>query len=278
MFRTDFSRLGQLFYDEVGNKGKEKEVSLPGFMRDAYAQYQQRFIHPGLITEGVRRAEYIGDERTNNLSINVVTSHNRPEITGMSMNGKSDDLGYLFGLLRGTVQAEFSGIKLKEVAETFNINREEVKSRGHILTRSLGLYFGSIGDDYVLQRARTEEKVSRRIIFSRYVPIPLAEVSLDKVALQLLTRADHITLVNSGCISNDVDLSLVHESCSITQPRPGEYHWNYEMHAANNEGIPAQMLPTLEDLFSQIKQKFSLKSFQNMTMTNPRQIQMTSSQ
>src|SRR3989344_3838597 len=263
MFKTDFSRLGQLLYDEVGNEGKEKEVSLHGFMRDAYVQYQQRFIRPGLITEGVRRAGYRSDDRTSNLSINLVTSRHRPEKTGMAMNGKSDNLYSLFDLLRGTVQAEFSGIKLKDIAEIFNINREEAKAKNHTLTRSLGLYFSNKGDDYVLQRARPEKKVSRRIIFTCYVPVPLAEASLDEVARQLLSRADHLTVTHSRHINDNVDRNLVHESCSITQPRTGEYYWHYSMHAANNEGIPAEMVPSLDALFSQIKPKFSVKSFQD---------------
>ncbi len=260
MFRTDFSRLGQLFYEEVGSEGKE--ATLPGFMRDACFTYQQRFICPGLLTEGVRRVEYPSDDKASRLSIYLVTSHYRPEITGVAMNGATNDLPSLFGLLRGTVQAEFSGIKLEDLTEQFEIDREEVEARKHTLAKSLGLYFSWDGKKHLLRRASPEKKAYRKLIFLRQVPIPLAEAALDEAAWQLLSRAERLKVANTIYRGNDIDRGLVHESCSITQPEAGKYYWDYALREANNEGIPAEMLPLLESLFSQLKPAFSQKSFQ----------------
>lgn len=283
MTETDFSKLGQLFYQEVG-RAEASGSLFHQLLQDSCKAYQDHFIRPGLVTEGIRQMYYPGQSETSYCLVSLVTQRERPEISGLSLTGATADFPALLQNLRGTLEAEFSGMELVEVINLLALspeNAENVRGKKHALVRNLGLYF-SLGREYHgqtqsptpiqnqrLQQVRLEKQFYKKIILPRYKPSTLEESTLDSATLHLLAQAERLTVQHEFYAAADIDRTLLRERCQVIQPKPGDYHWEYQFQVTNNQSIPLESLPHLERLFALIQPDFGPHSFQRRSIINP---------
>ncbi len=283
MFKTDFSRLGELWHHDIGRK--QQDISFRGFLHDAVFTYAHRYLQPGNATEGIHVFQYPTDSPSSTLSLALASTLNRPDITGIFMQSETDALHKIWPHVRGELHAEFTGIPLTELTSYLNVSERHYHQQApeqdelpesslhvqkfHHLSGSLGLTFLKNKEGITeLKTATLQQKVRKRLLWTQYKPLYVEDISLTEAEQQLLQRAAAIQIENAGYAHDNVDHQMILESCKIIQLQPAHYQWQYKATGVNNQSLPAHLFPAWEQLFSLIQPHLNHDSFRRMNITS----------
>ncbi len=270
---TDFSRIGELFYMEVGRQ--QQDISLAGFLRDAYITYRERYMHNSSSPVGLRFFQYPSDNPAINVTIAISASLGQPDIVGLGMQGTETDLHKLLPHLRGQFHAEYMGMPAAETMQYFgglseNLARRIINQEGnqlHLIAGHLGATFGK-NEGQLELKALTLQRKRRRLWHMYLEPRHIEDITLTTAEKELLGRAVAIQIENTGYYNDNVDQQMVQELCHILQQRPADYRWSYEARGVNNQCLPAHLFPSWEHLFSTQLAHFSTGSFRTVRITD----------
>jgi len=263
----DFSRLGEIFYPQVGEQ--VKEVSLKGFLESAFNTYHKRYLSANR-AEGLREVSYKG-EHGSKISFHVSGERRVPDLSGLEIKGSTHDFDALFGLLRGNLNAEYSGLSLDEIVEPIREQILNSKNPEFVQVGHLGLYF-SPDDDYnpLLKRLNLQKKKIKPFGFS-YVPITLHESHLDDGSFNLIKAAEKISIHNLCYVEDDPKQDSVIETCDIIQSENENYLFTYGIKVVNHNSLPAKSFDTLSSIFELTIINFSQESFKTIKLSNPKE-------
>lgn len=260
-FNIDLSRVGELFYRQVGTS--PKTPSLMGFIEDALKEYAKRYL-AARVNYGQKQFCYSAANGKASVTLAVYTSKGMPDLSGVALAGTSNDLSGLLRLLEGDIAAEFEGLRLEDIeGEGEELQRKSVREarrkQDYARIGELQLHFTKGQDARILKRIDLN---------TRAVKLEKKE-ELMQLAREFLQRADRITVANPFYSRGDSRRELMQEECVIVKREDGSYGWNYTIRSAANEGIPVSILPRLNVLFETIKTDFGEDAFSRVKIAEP---------
>jgi hypothetical protein len=260
MSDMDFSRIGELFYQNIG--GATPEISLMGFLKYAVTAYRESI--PSGAVDYNRNVSFSGAESKIGFSFLL---NQKPILNGLQMAGAVADLGKLLKQLGGNVTAEYGDLHIDDIAEPTKTEIQKSRYSHFAKIGDLGLYFDRDPEKRDILRAAQLERDRTSLL---YMPvthlITLQRANLDDNVKQLLSFAERLTIRNSFFTGDNWKKTLGHEFCDVVQPEPGKYLWDYRMHLLNQQNIPAYMFEIFNDMFVLIKDSFDRSSYVKMSI------------
>jgi len=245
MFDTDFRRIDELFYRRVG---KEQRVSdLKGIIITSFSDYAEKFLRTRRRAEA-KQVMYSGEGNRSNLFLTIFTNNGGfPDLAGLRIRGRTNDLDYLLANLRGELTAEFSGYSLEDHDE----RRCSPDKDNSIMVGNLVLQLS--------QNPVKPKEVERAVLVKKALKKPaLIEMTLmDENTLGVLRKAARISVLCSSYVDGFSTKDRIDEEATIINPGNGIFSLDYRIKTANAEGLPGDVLEPLERLFSIIKKDFS---------------------
>ena len=171
MFDTDFSRMGEFFYKEVGSS-EIINPSLENFIKAAFSFYSEK--HSSGQSFPTRAISFTGEEKSK-IYFLFIPVRNSFDLSEFRIKSAVYDFNSLIKHLRGNIVAGFSNLKIDDLKEIFR-------------------YFGIIGADF--------QKIMNYLTIydSNYMTINSISSS-DKVKnaykIVVLKGADHCRIVAS---------------------------------------------------------------------------------
>lgn len=256
MVEQDFSRIGEIFYRDVG---EEEQVSLEGFIKKALTVYAQKHLIKEVFEE-VKPKKVIFPGSKGNLSFIVKPYHDCPDLSGLEITSKTEDVKKLLYTLRGDMTAEFLSLDLKTCDEILRKKILKAKKKDYAQLGNISFYF-SLDPKTPDMLKRFSWKRVKSVSFDEEV-FYSAE-SIDESLMSILLQADHLRIEHSFYIDNNSMMGLVKESCEIKQPSKKDYRFVYNI-SANDKTLPAGILKHLNQVFEIVRQDFDHLSYQRM--------------
>lgn len=249
MADTDFSRIGELFYKEVG---EEENTSLEGFLKHAFTTYAQKYLRGGGIG-GTKQITYSG--MRGKLSLLIIPFDSMPDLSSMRIESETKDITALLKLLKGDISAEFSKLKVEDISEQVRKEISRTRKENYAQVSDMRFYFSL--------NPKTPEAIQRITLQNSLVKSAKSEEFEKGLAATLLT-ADHILMNNPFYADDDPNKYLINESCGITQPYKWHCIFDYSIKTVNNKSLPANLFQRLNEVFELAKHDFNAISYRTM--------------
>lgn len=256
MVEQDFSRIGEIFYREVG---EEEQVSLEGFIKKALTVYAQKHLFKEVFEE-VKPKKVIFPSSRGNLSFIVKPYRDLPDMSSLEIISKVEDVKELLYILRGDVTAEFLGLDLKTCDEDLRKKILKAKKKDYAQLGNISFCF-SLDPKTPDMLKRLSWKRVKSISFDEEVFY--STEGIDESLTPILLQADHLRIEHSFYINNNPTMGLIKESCEIKQPSKKDYRFVYNI-SANDKTLPAGILKHLGQVFEIVRQDFNQLSYQRM--------------
>ena len=282
MFKTDFSRIGELFYSEVG--AKEYETSLKGFIRHAFMTYDDRFL--GMRNTGMlKEIKYVGNEKSV-LCLSVIAPYGAPDLNGIGIQGEAGDSTILIDLVKGDITAEFSDLKLEDIIHSLRTKIIQAREGNHAEVEGIDYYFspnqGSPNQIRAIALQGRMTNVSAYMVHPSIrdvkdlntLPITATireRAIVDDSLKELFAKAEYLSITNSCYLHNDSNNDLLQESCAIKKPSTESFSWEYTIKAIQNQGLPVEIFPKANTIFTFIQDSFDPLSFRRARLRDPSQ-------
>ncbi|MDP2907892.1 MAG: hypothetical protein Q8O03_08185 [Nanoarchaeota archaeon] len=255
MVEKDFSRIGELFYKEVG---EEEQVSLEGFIKKALTVYAQKFLNKEPSEPASKKI--IFPCSNGSFSFTVKPYYGMPELSHLEITNKIYDVKKLLHVLAGDVTAEFSGLDLSKFDA--GIGKKVLKSKKKD--------YSQIGDAsfYFSLDPKTPDLL-KKIVWKRVKSMVFDEEVFykeekDEHTTHIASLADRIKIDHSFYIDNNPTMGLVKEYCDVKQPSKGNCIFTYSISNANDKALPASILKHLSNVFELVRQDFDNLSYHRM--------------
>ena len=274
MFNTDFSRIGEAFYREIG--GANEEPTLRGFIRDSFKLYSGRYLKTRKV-EGTRKIIYTSDDQTSSLSLHVLSETGYSDLPALEIHADFADLKLLIGNLRGQLTATFSNLNVRDLRAREKIENSRDKNLAQF--GALNIYFSrNPNTPGAIQRVAFRgksliDRLLERTFDVKKEPITLERMNWGKDEMEILERAGQIEILGSSYEHGDINRDVINERSVIIQPERGRFIWDYKIWTGGNEGLPGYVLPTLERLFGMVEGRFSKAAFRLFRIENPYETQ-----
>jgi hypothetical protein len=282
MFKTDFSRIGELFYNEVG--AKEYETCLKGFIRHAFTTYNDRYLTTRN-TSMLKEIKYAGNENSV-LCLSIIAPYGAPDLNAICIQGEAGDSTKLIDLVKGDITAEFSDLKLDDITHSLRAKIIQAREGNHAEADGIDYYFSpnqkypnnipaiSLQGREMDVPAVMVQPSTRDIKDLNTLPITATireRAILDDMLKGLFTRAEYLSITNSFYLHNDSNNDLLQESCEIKKPSTDSYSWGYTIKAIQNQGLPVEIFPKANIIFTFIQDSFDALSFRRAKFRDPSQ-------
>ncbi|MDP2907597.1 MAG: hypothetical protein Q8O03_06660 [Nanoarchaeota archaeon] len=254
MADKDFSRIGEIFYRMVG---EGEQVSLESFIKKALTVYSQKYLAEGVFEASPKRITFPSSRGS--LSLVVRPYHSQPDVSSLGITGKTCDVSNLMGMLIGDVTSEFLGLDFETVDEGLRKKVLKAKKKGYANAGNAGFYF-SLDPKTPELLKKLDWKRIKSESFDNEVFYTCEE---DKDLMNLIVKADSISIKYNFYIDNNPTMGIIKESCEIKQPCSKDYRFVYSISAVEKT-LPASIIKHLEDVFEIVKQDFDHLSHQRM--------------
>ncbi|MBI1969579.1 hypothetical protein HYS48_02700 [Candidatus Woesearchaeota archaeon] len=268
MGETDFSKVGELFFEEVGTR--PKEIALQQFVEHALHAYQKEQLAVGDFT--TKQVTYGNPATQTHLSFLVSASRGQPAIFGLQLAGMGNAFAAFFDPLQGYLTAEYTGLPFPEVDETLAPrilqSLGEQQAQGNMHSAFVGSLHLSLTPELSITKAALEHR-KRKLLGREIVPVRLEDAVLDESARALLASAQRVSVSNSFYRRQNPHDELIQESCDITQPVRGTYQVTYRVQSAAGNALPPEAFPRAEKIFDAIKHGLDATAYGTMKTINP---------
>jgi len=214
MFKTDFSRLKELFLEEPNSSSN----NLAEIIRLAFKQFlkiknlQQKKISFGTI------------------DLFVIKNNGKPDLKEFRIKGHTKSFNEIIQLLDGQIEAYFSNLKLEHLRKA--IQRKIVPTQAHSCVNTLNFFLSS----------QNINKVSTSTISKQ------SKEDLKKI----LCLADRIVVQNQFYLENDPNKDLINEFWTISKDQ--DYFVEYSIKKAiGKEPLYLSLFSRIERIFNLIK-------------------------
>ncbi len=255
MVDQDFSRIGEIFYRDIGD---EEQVSLEGFIKKALTTYAQKFMVKEFFG-AVSPKRMIFPSSKGSISFIVKPYYNKPDLSSLELTTKTEDAAKILQMLRGDVTAEFLGLDIKTIEE--HLRKKIINSRKKD--------YAQVGDaSFYFSLDPQNPDLLKRVIWNRVKSEVFEEEAFyaygkdDDNLVSVVSLADRISIKHSFYIDNNPNMGIIKESCDIKQPSKRDYRLTYVMSSANEKTLPAGILKHLKDVFEITRKDFDQLSYQ----------------
>ena len=255
MADKDFSRIGEIFYREIG---EDEQISLESFIKKALTVYAQKHLPKDVFGEA-KPKKVTFPSRRGDLSFVVKPYHSQPDISSIEITGKISDAAKFLESLMGDVTAEFVGLDFKTVDESLRKKVFKAEKKGYEQVNNSGFYFS-------LDPKAPE--LLKKLIWKRMKSVSLDNEILytcekDEDLTKIVLLSDSISIKHNFYVENNPTMGMVKESCEIKQPCSKDYRFVYSISAVEKT-LPAGIMKHLEEIFEIVKQDFDNRSYQRM--------------
>lgn len=266
-FDTNLKRLEEMFFQSKGST--QKESNLKAFLKHVFMEFANRYLRGGRVVT-CKKIVYKGLNPETHLALLVATHNYHPELTGIEMQGRSDDFSKVFSQLKGKVEARYQDLNLEDIdKKTAKFIRQKRKNN-NAKTGILNLYFSkNPAEPDRIQKLELVKPRKERLKKLVYEPVNLEEVMLDEYTSKLLQMADTLFINNCSYLDNNFRFELLSQKCMMVQTEPGKYFWNYKASTVNNQPLPKLIFETINNLFSIIEPYFNVTSYTTMEIIHP---------
>ena len=298
MFKTDFRRVRELFYREVGRQSFRP--NLIGFIGYAFEFYYERYLKGGKNGE-VRKINYFSDNKESVLSLYIVSPYRYPDLAGLELQAKPLNLGILLENLRGNLTAEFSDLDIESLNEKTRQEIQNEREGNYSQAENLTVFFSQnpkkqnriyravlgkrkeieyekpgllkkIASNLNNKQKDLEKKFQFLKKFRKFQLLNLELAPLTEDLLDFLSKADKIEINNTCYTKGNQNKDLIHETSTLRQYEKGKWLLDYQIKTPNFENLCAYVLPALDSLFRMVEDKFSEKAFNSIRISDPNEI------
>jgi hypothetical protein len=246
MSALDVSRIGELFYRDVGVK--EDDLSFESFLKTALKKYEEHQRVAPVLEESVLFS-FTGMRKQSKLILRIAGTDS-PDLSGIAVLGETCDLKKILVQAYGHLNAEFEGLP---------INETKVEK---ILRKNTTNYINANGIKWYLLRNPQKNEVLIKRIETEKENVQFKErESVDPNLshaenLELLSKSGRIFTDNFFHLGNLESKDLINENLIVVQASPGIYSLSYKLYSPSNSGLSIGALPTIKSLFNLIEPGF----------------------
>ncbi|MBM3200162.1 hypothetical protein FJZ53_04445 [Candidatus Woesearchaeota archaeon] len=255
MADQDFSRIGEIFYKEVGD---EADISLEGFIKKALTTYSEKFMAKEFL-ETIKPKKITFPSSKGYLSFNVQPYYGKPDISSLELITRRYDAAGMLSRLRGDVTAEFLSL---------DINTADKELKKKVLKAKKNNASQVSGADFYFSLDPETPNIIKRIVWNR-----AEQATFDKEVFyrgkeddsgitSLILKANRISVNYSFYIEDNPTMGLIKECCDMKQPSKEYYKILYSISSADEKVLPARILNHLKQVFEIAKDDFDHLSYQ----------------
>lgn len=247
MSALDVSRIGELFYRDVGVK--EDDISFESFLKTALKKYEEHQKIAPILEDSVLFS-FTGMRKQSKLILRIAGGTDSPDLSGIAILGETPELKKILVQAYGHLNAEFEGLPINETKFEKILRKN---STNYINTKGIKWYLlrNPQKNEVLVKRIETEkENIQFKERESVNPDLSHAE------NLELLSKSGRIFTDNFFHLGNLETKDLIKENLIVVQASPGTYSLSYRLYSGSNSGLSIGALPTIKSLFGLIEPGF----------------------
>jgi hypothetical protein len=249
MITLDFSRVGEIFYRKIGEKGIDND--LPTLIQLAKEKYDELRI-TGCLNNPAKKAEFLGVLPDYFISLMLFNQNNKASVDSIKIAGQINNLGILLGKIYGNIEAIFDNYSLDEKSPFY---KEFEKTSKRVFERD--------GFQIYLKKENSSGRIYVQRIFTQRPNILLEKredcPNYEKRYHSLLNHAGRICIENSFHLGNMPQRDKLCENSVIVIENPQLCTFNYQIISASGSELPKEAEDFANEIYSLIQDKFAKK-------------------